>query len=510
MTEDTTPKRIPFEEHPLYPLYKEDSEQWNRFMKRYLKEDQIAEISERNSTIARDFKLRSTLTKEEEDIFNGYITKNSASEESSIFYPLDFENYIFSNQFNFNDYIFPFRTSFAHAKFECNIDFKNTAFLKLANFNESVFENSVNFSNAQFLDGANFKGAKFLSSANFEEASFSGSANFCPTEPKYVKDYAHTVSSENENFKGMGFSYIINIMKTSIFGNSELTPTYSTTYSKRATNYTESYVDTVFSGKANFKGVKFLKKVKFENVTFKKEASFSNVEFKDISSFREVSFKEEVLFSNAEFKDATDFSNAKFELYVPKFYGAQLHQDTGFASIWPDASRIKIDYPLSSNQAAYSQLVLEMSKRQDYEQRLDFFAKQLETKRHFHCRRLELSAWFLNYFYFFASDYGRSVWRPVRLVLLLFIVSFISNFINYFDDVISKSSNFETVLRYTFLDFLPGGPLLQQRAVNALFKEAELCPPHILLDIWNSGISVIILAGFFLLGLGLRNRFRIR
>ena len=68
----------------------------------------------------------------------------------------------------------------------------------------------------------------------------------------------------------------------------------------------------------------------------------------------------------------------------------------------------------------------------------------------------------------------------------------------------------DAVLRYTFLDFLPGGPLLQQRAVAALFEAAKLQQPPLWLDMLNSAVSVIILAGFFLLGLGLRNRFRIR
>ena len=145
-----------------------------------------------------------------------------------------------------------------------------------------------------------------------------------------------------------------------------------------------------------------------------------------------------------------------------------------------------------------------MNKQLRHDQELQFFAKELETKRHLHKLRNEIPSYLLNCAYYIASKYGLSIMRPVIVIFVFFISSLLFNLAIY------KGSEPEAVLRYTALDFLPGGPLLQQRAVNALFKEAELCPPHILLDIVNSFASVVILAGFFLLGLGLRNRFRIR
>ena len=494
MTEDTTPERIPFEEHPLYPLYKKGREQWNRFMKRYLKEDQIAEISERNSTIARDFKLRSTLTEEQEDIFNDYITRNSASEESSIFYPFDFESYIFRGKVNFSYRLFPNHVSFSNAKFSNEVNFQNTQFSKLANFKEVEFSGWIDFENAQFLFPADFERARFLFSSNFEGAQFLKGVDFKATKFSFLVFFNNTQFLDATNFQCAQFAF---------------TP--------------------------QFKNAQFRSMVDFKAAEFSESADFESAQFLKGVGFERAIFEKQINFSNSTFKSGTDFTGTIFKQFVPQFYEATLHQNTIFDNtIWPNSSNIQDEQILSSNQSAYNCLVLEMNKQLRHEQELYFFAKELEAKRHMHWHRREVLTWLLNYLYSFTSDYGRSIGRPVRLIFLPFLFSLLINILIYWDKIIDitqincnglghiytcfssikNSVEFdalEKITRYTFLDFLPGGPLLQQRAVIALFNEVPQLPqPHILLDIVNSFASVVILAGFFLLGLGLRNRFRIR
>ena len=471
MTEDTTPERIPFEEHPLYPLYKKGREQWNRFMKRYLKEDQIAEISERNSTIARDFKLRSTLTEEQEDIFNDYITRNSASEESSIFYPFDFESYIFRGKVNFSYRLFPNHVSFSNAKFSNEVNFQNTQFSKLANFKEVEFSGWIDFENAQFLFPADFERARFLFSSNFEGAQFLKGVDFKATKFSFQVFFNNTQFLDATNFQCAQFAF------TQQFKNAQ----FRSMVDFKAAEFSES---------ADFESAQFLKGVGFERAIIEKQINFSN----------------------STFKSGTDLTGTIFKQFVPQFYEATLHQNTIFDNtIWPNSSNIQDEQILSSNQSAYNCLVLEMNKQLRHEQELEFFARELETKRHIHWHRGDLLTWLLNYLYSFASDYGQSTSRPTRLIFILFIAILSVNFYTYNDRLITDEGARETVLRYTLLDFLPGGPLLQQRAVIALFNEVPQLPqPHILLDMVNSFASIAILAGFFLLGLGLRNRFRIR
>ena len=56
MSEPDLQDKIPFEEHPLYPLYQAGRQQWNSFMVEYLEEEQKAKIIERNAIMAEDFK----------------------------------------------------------------------------------------------------------------------------------------------------------------------------------------------------------------------------------------------------------------------------------------------------------------------------------------------------------------------------------------------------------------------------------------------------------------------
>ncbi len=456
MTEDTTPERIPFEEHPLYPLYKAGRQQWNLFMKEYLNEDKITEVGERNPTMKDDFESASALTTEQKNLFNQYMSRNPTEPKKKIrfiFGTLDFENYDFGNDVNFRYHFFPNFVSFMNAR----------------------FLGQVNFESAQFSDWTNFQSAQFSQKAFFQSTQFSGQADFKSAKFSFPADFQSTRFSDVAYFQS-----------------------------------------TQFSDMAYFKSTEFLGEADFQSAEFSSWAYFQNAQFSRQADFDQTTFKSKIDFSNATFKAATDLTGASFERYVPEFYEATLHQNTIFDNtIWPNSSNIQDEQILSSNQSAYNCLVLEMNKQLRHEQELYFFAKELEIKRHIHWHRNFLT-WFLNFLYDLASGYGRSVKRPIFLILSSFIVILSVNFYTYNDKLILDESAREAVLRYTFLDFLPGGPLLQQRAVAGLFEATDPCPPHLFcppplwLDIVNSFASVVILAGFFLLGLGLRNRFRIR
>ena len=428
MTEDTPPERIPFEEHPLYELYQADRQQWNLFMKEYLNEDKITEISKRNPIIKDDFKAVSTLNRKQKNTFHLYMDSAPNKQERGLrelFYHLDFKNYIFNENVEFTNYLFPNAISFTNAKFLFMADFQRAEFSDWTDFQSTQFSDRANFQSAQFSDKANFQRAQFSEWANFQSAQFSDKANF-----------------------------------------------------QRAQ----------FSQMANFEGAQFSERANFIKATF----------------------EEQIYSSNATFKSKTDFTGAIFKKFAPQFYEATLHQNTTFDyAAWPDNSKIQDAERLLANQSAYNRLVLEMNKQLRHEQELKFFAKELEAQRHIHWHKKQLTSWLLNYFYYITSYYGRSIRQPVILIFLLFIAILSVNFYTYNDTLILNEGARETVLRYTFLDFLPGGPLLQQRAVTSLFKP-ELQPPPLWLDMVNSFASVVILAGFFLLGLGLRNRFRIR
>ena len=541
-------------------------------MKDYITTEKRVEIGERNPTMKADFESASALTTEQKNLFNQYMSRKPTEPKKKIrfiFGTLDFENYDFGNDVNFRYHFFPNFVSFMNARFLGQVNFESAQFSGTAYFQSVQFLDKTNFENAQFSgwagfqrtqfsDWTNFQSAQFSQKAFFQSTQFSGQADFKSAKFSFPADFQsaqfsgtayfqsvqfldktnfenaqfsgwagfqRTQFSDWTNFQSAQFSQKAFFQSTQFSGQADFKSAkfsfpadfQSAQFSKLADFKSAQFSDVAdfqsarFSDLADFQSANFSSRARFNNVEFGSRADFQNVQFSERANFIKATFKRTIDFSNAQFKAKTDFTGTTFECYVPEFYEVALHQNTIFDNaIWPDSSNIQDERILSSNQSPYNQLVLEMNRQLRHEQELYFFAKELEIKRHIHWHRKQFSSWLLNGLYCVASKYGRSVGRPIFLILLSFMISFMFNCINYLDDIIYKFSNLETVLRYTFLDFLPGGPLLQQRAVNALFKEAELCPPHILLDMVNSFASIAILAGFFLLGLGLRNRFRIR
>ena len=428
----------------------------------------------------------------------------------------NFENAQFSGWAGFQRTQFSDWTNFQSAQFSQKAFFQSTQFSGQADFKSAKFSFPADFQSAQFSKLADFKSAQFSDVADFKSAQFSDVADFQSAEFSFLGDFKTTQFLSMADFKAAEFSFVADFQTAQ--------------FSKQA-----NFQHTQFLSVADFQSAKFSSRARFNSVEFAFKADFQNAQFSERANFIKATFKRTIDFSNAQFKAKTDFTGTTFECYVPQFYEATLHQNTIFDNtIWPNSSNIQDEQILSSNQSAYNCLVLEMNKQLRHEQELYFFAKELEAKRHMHWHRREVLTWLLNYLYSFTSDYGRSIGRPVRLIFLPFLFSLLINILIYWDKIIDitqincnglghiytcfssikNSVEFdalEKITRYTFLDFLPGGPLLQQRAVIALFNEVPQLPqPHILLDMVNSFASVVILAGFFLLGLGLRNRFRIR
>ena len=538
MTEDTTPERIPFEEHPLYPLYKAGRQQWNLFMKEYLNEDKITEISMRNPTMKDDFEAKSTLTAQQKDIFHLYMDSAPNKQERGLrelFYHLDFKNYIFNENVEFTNYLFPNAISFTNAKFLFMADFQRAEFSDWAGFQSAQFSGTAYFQSVQFLDKTNFENAQFSGWAGFHRTQFSDWTNFQSAQFSQKAFFQSTQFSGQADFKSAKFSFPADFQSAQFskladfksaqfsdvadFQSAEFSKQANfqhTQFSKQANFQHTQFLSVAdfqsarFSDLADFQSAKFSSRARFNNVEFGSRADFQNAQFSERANFIKATFKRTIDFSNAQFKAKTDFTGTIFKQFVPQFYEATLHQNTIFDNtIWPNSSNIQDEQILSSNQSAYNCLVLEMNKQLRHEQELYFFAKELEIKRHIHWKHWQILSWLLNGLYAFASSYGRSIWRPIRLIFLSLIAIFL---VNYYTDnaMIYQFYSLETILRYTFLNLLPGGPLLQQRAVAGLFEVAELQPPPLWLDMVNSFASIAILAGFFLLGLGLRNRFRIR
>ena len=212
MTEDTTPERIPFEKHPLYPLYKAGRPQWNLFMKEYLYEDEIIEISKRNPKMKDDFESESTLTVEQEYMFDQYMKRKLTKQKGEIrhiFYILDFENYIFNEHIKFADHLFPNNASFVNTKSLGEADFQSTQFLSWVNFWSAQFLNEAYFAKTQFSKMAYFQSAQFLNEGSFKSAEFSDNANFRNANFEGEIDFSNTKFKVKTDFTRATFKHYV-------------------------------------------------------------------------------------------------------------------------------------------------------------------------------------------------------------------------------------------------------------------------------------------------------------
>ncbi len=359
---------------------------------------------------------------------------------------IDFSFLCFDQSVDFSGFLFAWDTTFEGSTFSFPSDFSSATFSGYANFNSVKFSTYVLFCSATFMSLANFGSATFAATGNFASAKFSSSAYF-----------------------------------------------------RNAT----------FSGDGSFRSTEFLGPAEFGPATFVDSVYFDSAHFSDYADFSSVIFLDSANFMTSEFHSRTNFARSIFILRVPDFRGASLHEATEFDDTqwpappsdfrWPFAATRK---DLARQQVyAYQRLKQEMEKLKKHEDELIFFRKELRAKRG---TFPTLSAsWCLNWLYDVASGYGQSVGRPFLWLLAIFAVAMIyfthANVVEGLPLPPPDAASLSFVNMFSFLslrrDFF-GETIISQFSRETMIVSAV-----------ESVLAVVFL---FLLGLGLRNRFRIK
>jgi uncharacterized protein YjbI with pentapeptide repeats len=353
------------------------------------------------------------------------------------------------------------------------IDFEAFEFPGLTNFRNSNFLNAV-FSEAKFHDSAKFGGAKFDGTkTEFNNATFGG---------------------EDTSFRDCKF-------------NSTKTHFRSVKFHSQATRFSNS----VFSGgNISFREAEFVGK----------RTLFIRSKFGPKSvSFRKSIFKtSDPDFSDSEFGGPLNFQLARFS-EVPDFRRTQIAAHFTFDKISVGSSLVPVkgksflskakDSSAADKFRRLKELAI-VSKDHDREQ--NFFAGELVSKRFHETHGVALV---LSYLYEWTSNFGRSVARPFGF--LIFNWLFFGIF--YFASAESTRTSSDYSLTAT-LDSLANG---LRMSVATLFPfitfsrkmlsdaKTELFDgsQHWWIDLFSFTEALIGLALVFLVGLALRNRFRI-
>jgi uncharacterized protein YjbI with pentapeptide repeats len=368
--------------------------------------------------------------------------------------PFIFEGYHSNQYVDFSSAKFSNRVDFTTAVFGKTVSFSSTVFSESAKFERTTFL-EVDFSCATFLKHVDFSSAVFSRSTEFVSATFS-TTNFNSAEFHSFLDFSSAKFKENADFRSAIFHGIAN---------------FSTTFFN-----------------ADFSLATF-KDAHFTSATFESNAYFRTTTFSNDTDFRLATFSETADFVNATFESNTSFADATFKSQVPDFRGATLHEATEWHDVkWPPK-------PLNKNSAQaqvyrYERLKQEMERLKKHEDEQMFFAKELRARRKTY--RVPSMDWLLNSLYKVLSDYGQSVKRPFSLLLLLIALG---------------TGLVRVVPPYLSLDRAAGFsaanifPFLQKREMTSYSG------PDQTIGFFEALIGLILL---FLLGLALRNKFRMK
>ncbi len=376
-------------------------------------------------------------------------------------------------------------------------------------YNEDFSKNKIDFSDFQFGDYAGFANAIFGTGAKFDRAQFGEGASFRGAQFTGVALFRAAKFGAGANFQGAQFAY------------------------------DASFHDVEFAERANFSGVQFGEKVFFDRACFGQDANFVGRSWLSLkgtydekaqdrktwaearnlnpSSFQRITFDHAVFsgdvdFSDRRFEGISNFSNTTFGA-APKFHECQWHQDTSFdgAKFPPDRQKAE---GLEASARAYRTLKLVFSQQQAMRDEQRFFKLEMEEEA---SRETGWKKW-LYRAYSLTSDYGFSVWRPLKIlvlypalacVLLYMFITALANPVLWHAPLVDHPRLLGQWLQFNLANMLPlpDSELIKELRSN-LFGGNQVASVFALAI--ESAQKLLALIGYFLIGLALRNLFKMK
>lgn len=321
---------------------------------------------------------------------------------------------------------------------------------------DTVFSTTVSFAHFIFPAPTLFTRSAFQGNAVFEHAEFKGIAVFMYAAFKMDADFQHAV------FKGIAIFMYAAFKEYAYF--------------QHATFQGIAYFNGSATREDTAKFRKFSGLVNFDNVTFSGSADFTN----------------------REFLDKTNFNNAKFLTRAPVFADTTLHEGTTWHDVqWPGTP----DDPEEARDMAdaYSHLRRRSNAIQDHEAELDFYGRELRAKR----AAVDGATGLLISLYEWSCGFGASVGLPLVWLFGLWASGppFCRALLR-----LEGAAEIDGITLYGFSLASVGGFFGMRKEFFAEFMK-DL--PGTVLAL--SGAQSLLGAVFvFLLGLSLRNRFRIK
>lgn len=349
-----------------------------------------------------------------------------------------------------------------------------------------VFNGDVDFRYSTFRNGIDFSSAKFCRDALFRSSTFSGFA-----------DFEFSMFSSDANFQSCTFS------ESALFLSSTFSQTADFRYS--TFSMSASFASSTFRGYTDFESCKFGWIADFMSSTFDGTADFRSITCGGDADFRSCVFSGFTYFSDGAFKSSTMFKDARFLTEAPKFFQREFHQNTTFTtkqSHWPAITADNAEDTKNAYQRL-AQVMRELNKPDDEH---FFFRQEMRCKA-------VLEGFPDNVvikLYGLLSDYGYSVLRPAAWLAGIVAVGWglIGSWLRHgtppADQAILSPSPIAEGLGISIGNTLPFLGFVRKMHPD-FYKEAPAW-----LDAFSGFQSLMGIVLLFFMGLGLRNRFRLK
>ncbi len=432
---------------------------------------------------------------------------------------------------NFGGFVFPGGADFRQAIFHEGVSFKDASFLRSLNLQGAKFEGPTDFQSTRFRHGDTyFGGATFEGPANFLSANFeNGAAEFNGTTFLQDAVFAEAKFRQGAVFSGARFGKLADFRAAAFSGDANFQKAIFSDYPARFHNARFEQIahfEGARFGKAgaDFSMTRFSRHATFDDAHCAGDANFQHAQFNGDAFFISSKLRGLVAFNDTQFRTIAVFKDSTFES-VPTFHGAELHEDTTFEGVtWPKRPHKK-QSPYDAVRA-WARLRVEMNRLQKHEDELLFFTRELNARAH--DRRNEPPVKRLLYRIYLALGAGRSVAAPLGWLLVLNAVLFLpiywyaTSAIQWcklpVQDILAEVLSFNIpadVVSFTLgqaLPFIGGSNPERADLYRRLFPHGESNGIDVPFWLEIAGIfqqlSGLVL--LFMIGLALRNRFRMK
>lgn len=482
---------------------------------------------------------------------------------------IDFSNVTFDKKNcpnGFKDFVFSSSVKFNNCHFESEVimqlPFKNSRFEKAVNFQGAVFNGATaDFSGSYFLGDTNFRHCVFdVEDVNFEKTVFKGSiVSFRDVQFGRNKEtnQTHRVNFRDSSFKVSFLTFWKATFACSLqidfgggliecnvanFSNVEIyRGNFHFSLKRLKADEFRFNGSKLLSEYASFSGVKFecnivdfsflecnCRELNFAGSCFNGSLSFRNsifsigrIDFGSCYFAGENTDFDGVALQSGQLTFEQSLHTGKTSFSGGKFFGSLNFEHSDFSTP-PDFRRTQISSHFSfhemtiepfdeskterSTEDKYRRLKEIAIQSRDHEKELEFFAKELKTKNYWETNFFrKIPVWAYDNF----SDFGRSLWRPFVGLSVIWFAFGTLYWLGAMFFPLKPLVTLANGLKLSSSALFPFIPTSRPAFLDGGVRNELFDDPGLFLDLVNYTESFLGIVFLFLIGLALRNRFRL-